>query len=442
MRTPASPRLSLRWGRIARWLTAAALLAYLSGATALWAYYHFAREVPEARWIDIAVCTRFGRVQQAVGAQHLARARERWEAGDYAKGVFLGRAALAKRPTDPEARLFLANCWRQVGRLDLACRTLEDGLVHDGDTLPLGRALLSVYLQSARYRDVLTLLRQKLPALGRHPSSEDITSFQHAEVQAVFETEGAEPAATLAAGSEALSRLPAAAPLLARIDFARHQTDAALARLREALTREPGNPAIHDALVDLALQSGRAEEAREAAVRYVEAFPALPAAELRLLEVHAARVESDRTPWMLSCMRYLARFRQQPAALEQLAGLAARRGWSDLGFLLYENAVATGAPDRAFASLYIGSLLTARDYLRADTVWHDLTAQKSAPADSAPALAAMVASGAGREGEALEQIERLRRDTSNDSSRRNRLAQLFRSFGFAPLAERLLDGDV
>lgn len=432
---------ALRWRRIALWLAAAALLAYLFTASALWAYYKYSRNISEAQWIDIAICTRFGRVQQAVGAHHLALAREHWKNGEFAKGLFLARAATAKRPHDPEARLFLASCWREVGRADYAIRGLEDGLAHDTDALPLSRALIALYLQTGRHRDALTLIRVKLPALGRQPAADQQVFFQHAEVQCLFETEGAQPAAALAEHCEALGQLPAAAPLLARIALALHQPDAALSRLRDAVGREPTNPAIHDALVDLAMQTGRHEEARAAAERFVGAFPALPAAELRLLEIHGTRAQEARTPWLLSCMRYLARFRQQPAALEQLADLAARHGWSDLAFLLYQDAVATGGRDRAFASFYIGSLLASRDFPRADAVWRDLTAQKSAPADSAPALAAMVASGAGREGEALEQIERLRRSTSDDAGRRDRLARLFRGFGFAPLAERLLAGE-
>ena len=437
MTSPSSPP-SPRWRRIARWLAAAALLAYLGGATALWAYYRFARKVPDVCWTDIAVCTRFGRVQQAVGAKHLANAKEQWTAGEYAKSLFLARAALAKRPEDPDTRIFLASSWHQVGRIDFACRTLEDGLPHDTAAQPVARALLALYLESERHSDVLSLLRVKLPALRRQPATADLASFQHAEVQAVLETEGAEAATALAERFPILGELPAAAPLLARIDLACHRPDAALARLHAAVEREPANSTIHDALVDLALQTGRAEEARLAAEHFVEAFPALPAAELRLLEVHATRAGSDRSPWLMSCMRYLARFRQQPAALEQLADLAARRGWSDLAFLLYQNSLGTGGRDRAFASLYIGSLLASHDFARADTVWRDLTAQKSAPADSAPALAAMVASGAGRDGEALEHLERLRSSTATDTGRRERLARLFHSFGFAPLADKLL----
>lgn len=430
-----SPRPVRRWRRIVLFLAVGALLAYLGAATGLWAYYRYSRQITGAHWIDIAVCTRFDRIQQAVGAHYLAQAKERWEAGDYAKGVFLARAAVVKRPHDPEARLFLAGCWRQVGRIDFACRTLEDGLADDTPAMPLSRALVSVSLASGRYRDLLTLLRVKLPALGLKPAAEDVSDYQFAEVQALFETDGAQAAATLAGTFEALSQQPAAAPLLARIDLARQQPEAALARLHTALGREPGNPAIHDALVDLALQAGRTEEARIAAERFVAAFPALPAAELRLLEVHGSRAQADRTPWLTSCMRFLARFRQQPATLEQLAELSARKGWSDLAFLLYQNAVASGGRDRVFATCYIGSLLVSRDFTRADIVWRDLVSQKSAQADSAPALAAMVASGAGRAGEAHEHLERLRHDTAGDAQRRARLARLFRGFGFGLLAD-------
>jgi hypothetical protein len=427
-----------RGRRVILALAVFSVLAYLLAATALWGYYRFQRHVSGVHWIDIAVCTRFARVQQAVGAQHLATAKALWQNGEYAKGLFLARAALGKTPRDPAARLFLADCWQQAGRPDFAGHTLEDGLPYDPAPQPLARALIAHYLGAGQYRELLVLLRTKLPALGRQPEAGELVYYQQAEVQAVFETEGAEAADALSGSYAELGRLPAAAPLLARIDLARHQPAAALARLRDALSREPGAPALHDALIDVALETGQTEEARAAAEHFVAAFPSLPTAELRLLEVHSSRTLADRGPWLQSCMRYLARFRQQPGALEQLAELAARRGWSDLAFLLYQNSVATGTRDRVFTAYYIGSLLTHRDFAHADTVWRDLTSQKSTPADSAPALAAMVASGVGREGEALEHLERLRRDTAGDIPRRDRLARLFRTFGFAPLAEKLL----
>ena len=427
-----------RWRRFAIAGIASLILLYLGAATALWAYYDLQRKVPGVHWIDIAVCTRFGRVQKAVGDHHLAEAKKLWQDGSYAKGLFLARAALSKSPHDTDARLFLAQCWEAVGRTEFAGRTLEEGLGDDSAELPLARALVTHYLVAGQYRELLALLRTKLPALGHQAVATDRVGFQQAEVQAVFETSGAEEADVLARQYPELGQLATAAPLLARIDFARGQPEAALKRLHEALDRTPSEPIIHDTLVDIAIKAGKTDEALKAAERFVESFPSLPEAELRLLEIHGSRTDADRGPWLQSCMRYLARFRQRPEALQQLADLAACRGWSDLAFLLYQNSVATGTKDRAFATYYIGSLLSHQDYERADAAWRDLTSQRSAQADSAPALAAMVAAGSGREGEALEHLERLRNDTASDTQRRGRLARLFRAFGFATLAEKLL----
>lgn len=432
-----NPLSSLRWRRLLVVLGLAVLGLYLGAASALWAYYRFHRHIPDVHWHDIALVTRFGRVRQAVGAHQLGLARERWAAKDYAQGLFLGRSALAKDAANPEARHFVASCWRAAGRGALASRILEDGLGFDRPALPLARLLAETYLEGSRYGELLALLRVRLPALGRPVPDEQQNFFRLAELRAVLESEGAEAATAVAARWPELARLPAAAPLFARIALARGDAPAGLAMLRTALASQPENPSLHDALCETTLAAGLLDEARTVAEGFVAAFPSLPAAELRLLEAHGSRAAAAREPWLLSCMRYLARFRENPAALEQLAHLAARRGWSDLAFVLYQNAVATGANARPFAFSYVGSLVAAKQYARAGAVWTDLVAQKAVTADNAPALAAMIAFGTGREGEALEQVERLRTATRDDAPRRGRFVRVLREFGFASLADAL-----
>jgi len=137
-------------------------------------------------------------------------------------------------------------------------------------------------------------------------------------------------------------------------------------------------------------------------------------------------------------MRFLVQYRQTPAALAQLASLAATQGWADLAFLLYQNSLQENLSGFPFAIYYVGSLVKLGDYARAETIWRELLVRNSAQLAAAPYLEAMVAWGGGRESDAMQVIERLRRETENNGPRRRSLEQVFRSFGFPKLADQLV----
>jgi Tfp pilus assembly protein PilF len=140
-------------------------------------------------------------------------------------------------------------------------------------------------------------------------------------------------------------------------------------------------------------------------------------------------------------MRYLAQFYRDQSTLEELANLAARQGWDDLAFVLYENSIAYGMRERNFAICYLGSLLTTRQYAKADLLWNEVQALKAGTSETLPLLAAMVAEGNGRASDAQERITAMRAATKAEPLARTRLAALLSDFGFPSLAEALLAKD-
>src|SRR5580692_9812867 len=111
-------RFIFNWGAIGTAIACAAFAFYLSIVTALWGYYTFKREIPGVHWIDIAVPTRFSRVQDAIGSYYLAQAKAAWAKGDILHALVTGRAAVLKSPSSLDARLFVADCWFQAGRYE------------------------------------------------------------------------------------------------------------------------------------------------------------------------------------------------------------------------------------------------------------------------------------------------------------------------------------
>ena len=435
---PPRRRIVLRWRRLFGLGAVLALTCYLGLATALWGYYRIHREIPGVHWTDIAVPIRFPRVQAAIGAYYFTAADKLWKNGDFGRAIVTARAAVQKAPRNLEARLFLADCWRQALRVDEALATLRGGLATDAGDPRLQTALVETCVSAGRFGEVLQLLRRDLPARGVDLLNGPDLAYALVELRAVLATAGAAEAAKLASRSVALAAWPKAAPLLAEIDWELGRGPAAFARLTAARDQMPVEPAIQDAYVDFAQRLGRKDEARSAARRFLELFPGLVTARLRFIEAYGSRQGADQAPWLGECRRFLIQYRQTPAALLALSNLAAAQGWTDLTWVLYQNSLQENLTGFPFAFSYVGSLMKARDYVRAATVWHQLTIRNAAELAAAPKLAAMVAWGAGQPSEAAPIIERLRRETESDAPRRRELEKTFRRYGFPEMAEGLV----
>ena len=435
---PPETRLVMQWNRVLLAAFCFCLAGYLSLVTALWGYYTWYRKIPEIKWVDIAMISRFGRVQAAVGAQYLTTANALWKKNDFRAAILTARAAVHKAPANLDARLFLAGCWLQVGRTDEAIQTLRAGIQFQARDSKLQRTLVDACLSNKRYQDLLKILREEFPAHGVRLLQGSEYFFQLAEIIAVLETSGASEAARVADQYPALSVVPGAAPWLARVDWELNRREVALQRLAVARDREPNDPAIHAAYVDIALRMGRADDARVGARLFLAAFPNLITAQLQFLEAYGSRQGADRAPWMSESLRFFSQYRHTPDALLSLSSLAAVQGWPDLAFLLYQNSLAENLTGFPLVFFYVGSLLKAGDFVEADQVWHELAIHSAEQAASFPHLAAMVAWGTGRESEALQIIGQLRRETEKDQLRRRNLGQLFRAYGFPKIADELL----
>jgi len=438
---PPQRHFVFNWGRILTAGVVLVLTGYIALTAALWGYYSIYRKIPGVNWLDIVVMPRFSRVQAAMGKYYFTEAKQFWEKQDYMRGIMTARAAVQKAPTDLEVRLFLASCWYQVARFDEALKTLKDGLANHAVDPKLQNALIETCLRAGRYEDLIKLLREDLPHHGVFLLKSPNKSYQMAEIQAVLEVSGAAEAETVALRYAGLADLPAAAPLFARIDWELNRREVGFERLRVARehgAKDPAEPAIIDAYIDMALRLQKNEEARTASQLFLNAYPNHVPAQLRFLETHGTRQGQDQNLWLHESLRFLVQYRRTPAALAQLASLAATQGWTDLTFLLYQNSLQENLTGYPFVIYYIGSLVKTGDYVSAESVWRELKVRNSAQLTSASYVEAMVDWGTGRESEAMQIIERLRRETESSRSRRRSLEQVFRSFGFPKLADELV----
>jgi len=434
---PPQRRFVFRWGSILGAIGAVGLVFYLSAVTALWSYYSFKRAIPDVHWIDIAVPSRFSHVQQAISRFYLNQAKEAWTKRDVVRSVVTARASLAKAPGNLEARLFLAECWREAGRYDEAVQTLRQGIPYNAVDPRLQNALVNLCLTSSHYADLIAVLHSDFPAQGVRLLEGPNRAIQLADVRAILETSGAAEASTAVASHPGLADQPEAAALIARIDSETGRKDQALELLRAAHLRALDDVGLQAAYISTALEMGKTDEARTASEKFIKAFPTLLTAQLAFLSAHASRQGVDEKPWTEITLLILAENWHKPEALAELASVAASSGWTDVTFLLYENSLEENLTGFPFAIYYAASLVKVGDLTGADAVLRELSIRNGGQLNSAAYLTAMVDWGTGRESEALQVIQRLRRETADDLRRRRIMAGVFRSFGYPKVAEQL-----
>jgi tetratricopeptide (TPR) repeat protein len=437
---PPQRRFVLHWGPILAAVACILLTCYLSAVTALWGYYSIHRKIPGVNWADVALPPRFSHVQSAIGAYYLGQAKDAWVKKDYARGIVTAKAAIVKSPGNLDARLFLAECWSRAGRYDEAIRTLREGIPFSASDTRLQNALVGLCIVSNRDAELLAVLRTDLPARGVRLLDGSNRGMQLAEVRAVLEVSGAAEAERVAREHPGLVDDPLAAPLLANIEREAGRKQQALEILRVAHDRAPKDAVVQDQYVTMAIETGNADLARTASEKFLAEYPELLSAQLRFLEAHGSRRGSDEKPWTSVSLKFMAQHRREPDALSQLGSLAASNGWQDLAYLLYENSLQENLTGFPFATYYVASLVKAGDFQAADAALRELSVRNGAQMQAASYIAAMVDWGIGRESEATQIVQELRRETADDPHRRRTIENVFRSFGFPKVADQLAAG--
>ena len=437
---PLRRTIRVRWRRLLWLAVGLGLALWLGGTTVLWHHFRKQRRVEGITWFDVAVLpVRYRHIQTAIGEHYLAEARSQLQHGEIARAVFNARSAQVKLPDRVEPRLFLAALFLRCQLPEMAVQALRPGLGRHAADPRFQALLLRAYFAAEQPAELLRLLRG--PELGWRLQQRDagVVPLAVAEVRAVLETEGPEEASRTAAKYPVLDNNPDVAPLLARIDAARGRGDEALGRLRRALAEHPVE-ALHGALVAQALELGRKDEARAAALAQAAAFPDTVGSLLDLLATHDPQVAENKGFWTETCVRFLVRYRQTPAACIRLADLAARKGWPDLARLLYELELHRSLDGRSFAVYYAASLVKARDFVAAGQVLEDIKPCEMPVAvqSTQQALAIMVEEGRGRAAEARQQLAALRRLCGSDLRQRRQCEIWFNALGFPELARLLV----
>ena len=352
------------WGRIAIVLVAVAIAAWLSAATAAWAFVRFQRGVTGVSYLDLAFYPwRSGHYRTSVGQHYLALGRAELEKKNYRAGYSLLVAGLARVPDDVAARRYVAITEVRLGLSQRALRTLTDGAKLAAGDLDYLKLLFGLLLESQEDDRVIALASQLLP-----PQPDSVLAHQFTALQAAtahFHRGRYDEAERLLADWHLTKSLEGVI-LLAQCDWERGFPEPALARLESQLERFASRDELYVQLIRLHRELGHLNEARRYALLRHLKDPASPGPRLDLL--HTYHASDDRAAEARELAGYLADFKANAQALVLLAWFAVDTVQPALAQQVHDLAVAQNFPLNAFNLARVQAALAAADYRGARTL--------------------------------------------------------------------------
>jgi predicted Zn-dependent protease len=244
------------------------------------------------------------------------------------------RAAVQAAPTDPDARLDLAQLLVRSNRADAALPMLEKLSTEQPTNMTVLEALLNVQLQNKDYAAARRSAQLMIAAKPELPAGNYMAGM-------VELADG-----KLDAGRAALERATALAPdavepiaALVRLDLSQKKTDAAIARLDAVIAKFPKNPLARNLKGEVLASLKRNEEATQSFREAIAASPAWPAPYRSLSSMQLA---AGRTDDAIATLQEGVKASSGAALLRaDLAGAYERAGKFDAAIAEYEAMVKT-----------------------------------------------------------------------------------------------------
>jgi hypothetical protein len=323
-------------GGILRRLATYALLGLLSlyalGVAAGYSWLRYLRKNDQVRVLDVALF-RTEAIRRAIAAQHFASAQAEWDAKNYQAAYLYFLAAVRQDPDNVPGRLSAVRFLRSVGAGGLGLAMLEEGLARAPEERRLIEPTFELLLGFGRERHALDLLRERYKAGLAGPNGLLLQRFQ---VEATLVADGAPAAKELLRQYGALATDPESASVVAKVLWESAERLKAIDLLQQYLQTRPEDYADYVQLAGWQEAAGQPAAAVETARRATVKFPRELRPRVLLIEMLFA--ETPAGPAVpQAILAYVREFGGQPEAILELASLAGREGWVDLGRSLYET---------------------------------------------------------------------------------------------------------
>ncbi len=344
------------------------------GLYSLWAlgtflFVRFGRDIPDVRFVDLWLPTRWQNFHRARADHFLAEGERLLASGQHREAMPLLKAGLGRIPGNLDARLALAQLYSDIGRSDLAEEVLQAGVALHSDELRFLGAYFGFLLQAQKDQRVITVCRELLPLL---PASTARDRFLALAAATAHYFRGNFDQAEDYIRIADLGRLREGRVLVAKIDWERGYRDLALIDLRVLALEWPADPQVYSELASKLRESGEIEAARRLTISFQIALPNLVTPRIDLIRIYHETGEIARAHAEAEAL--INGFPAGSEAHTALAEFAANSGDTALAQRLYEHAKARNMQSPSLALRAVEACLVARDYRAGLSLADDLLA--------------------------------------------------------------------
>lgn len=283
LRTPNGKQVFVNWPRVIKLAVVLAIMGWLGLAGAVWGYVKYRRGVASVSFVDIAFLPlRYSHYRESLSRHYLALGQKQQAAGQWSQAVFSLRQAVAKDPSNPDARLALARLFDTVQRTDLGIKTLEVGLPQGRGQADYIRTLFALLQKQDDSARIIALGREILPRQSPLPPA--YREIAEVVIAAEIERHQIPEARTLVKTWFTTDSLHGSL-LMARLDEASGYPDLAAMQLEALLSQYPKNERLCLQLIQLYQHTGHLNEARRVATIRSLQHPDSPGAACDLISL-------------------------------------------------------------------------------------------------------------------------------------------------------------
>ncbi len=351
--------VQIAWRRLALLFLGAAMAAWLlmGGAAFLWVKYW--RGFGDARLLDILLPNRWAGYSVARGDFYIKQAKQEFAQQRWSEAIHHLRVGVAASPTNTEGRLILAHFFTLAGRVELAQRTLVEGVPHAGNNLDFLKTLFGFLLQYQEDDEVRRIATQLLPPrplpndrnqlIALAAATAGMNRYDYAAAEKLL----ADYQLTRTAAMD--GRL-----LSVRLEWERGHHKVALERLQGYLREYPGEDEFYNQLTNYYRELGRDSAVEQSALLRSIANPRSTAARLDLLRAY--RRAPDRSRFAAEIESFFRDFATDHPSLLLLGNFATENGDPALALRVYQHLKNRELESDAAGLMVAEAHLVARDF--------------------------------------------------------------------------------
>lgn len=350
--------VQIAWKRLGLLLLATAVAAWLlmGGVVFLWVKYW--RGFSEARIVDILLPNRWSGYRVARGDYYVRQAKQEFAQQRWAEAIHHLRVGVAASPSNTEGRLILAHFFTIAGRIELAQRTLVEGVPYAADDFEFLKTLFGFLLQYQDDDEVRRVAVQLLPAKPVLSERNQLIALAAASASAYrCDYDAAEK---LIADYQLTHTKAMDGRLLSvRLDWERGHHTLALERLKGYLAEFPGEDEFYNQLTSYSRELGREAAVEQFALLRSIANPRSTAARIDLLRSYR---RADRTKYDREIESFFRDFATDHTGLLLLGNLATENGDAPLALRVYQHLKHREMESDAAGLMVAEAHLVAHDY--------------------------------------------------------------------------------